>query len=464
MKNLFKLTLITSLTLSVSLLSMSNAFASTTNSKTKAPSDPIKITSYDQLKKIGVDQSYPANGSYVLENNIELPKTKPPLCAIPNGFSGTLDGQEHAISCGGLIRPISAEIQDPKTHETVSVAGLFAYLHNATITNLCIKDYAFSNIPEPAAKRQRLYAGTLTGLSVGSTINNVVVGDTFIEILPVPGQTSFFVLGGIIGMAYDTTFNNCAALAVYETSSPLHSSFDLSSYMGELTMLGGIVGWANSSTLDYCSVTDTEKAVFAMRIGDDFSCNKCCLGGLVGYMINGQISHSWIKLDNISSHLSLRPIPSTNPYVPVQALGGLIGCIGNGTTTCKVENCYVRLPADIPPGTIFYSHVGYNPTTKASPAASLFIGAMYGDIKNVAIRNSYASGLIVKKNTIPPYKETHNLDPGTGIIGRIHLSLESGMSINHTYWDTTTSKIKDAPPHLFHYGWGYPNRKPSIRL
>jgi len=100
-------------------------------------SEPIEISSYDELCSIGTSSDYPMNGSYVLTNDIDASPSLMqnsgegfmPIGSIENPFCGSFNGNYYSIENLNIDR------------DTLDNVGLFASTSNAIIENVSIINF-----------------------------------------------------------------------------------------------------------------------------------------------------------------------------------------------------------------------------------------------------------------------------------------------------------------------------------
>ena len=143
-----------------------------------------------------------------------------PIGSEENPFSGTFDGNGHAID--GLRMGSEQES-----------LGLFAYVQNGTITNLCMRGDGIQMEEYWGV----LYVGSVAGYVSDSVIRNCT-NMSLISALISPYHDSH--IGGIIGYAVGSTISGCKNKAELEINS--HSFSDV----------GGIVGYVEESTVSNC--------------------------------------------------------------------------------------------------------------------------------------------------------------------------------------------------------------------
>lgn len=149
----------------------------------------IEISSIEDLQKLGSDEAYPADGIYVLKNDIDANGSL--LKTIPN-FSGMIDGNGHTIS--------NLKIQG---------SGLFENL-SGTVSSLSL-----INVTAEAEARAGVLAGTITG--------EAAISDIFIigEIKP-QQDTELSEAGGLAGAVEGAkSIENVSAFVTIKSDSKL---------------------------------------------------------------------------------------------------------------------------------------------------------------------------------------------------------------------------------------------------
>ncbi|MFP3154320.1 hypothetical protein LQZ18_07810 [Lachnospiraceae bacterium ZAX-1] len=129
------------------------------NGKFLAPideADPkaIEISNAVELAKIGMDESYPLDGSYALGTDIDLSgkEWKPIGMDESSAFTGFFDGQGHVIK-GMTITG------------NVRYAGLFGYVRDATVKNVGMED-GYIDVSNTDAGA---FAGGIAGFNVSNS-------------------------------------------------------------------------------------------------------------------------------------------------------------------------------------------------------------------------------------------------------------------------------------------------------
>lgn len=150
-----------------------------------AEQEPVEIRTVEQLQNIAEDPA----GSYVLMEDLDLTGVD----WEPIDFSGSLDGNGHAILNLELARPGSsvADTYDGnlKVYSSEFV-GLFGKLRGARVTNLKLL-----GVSALVDTDESCFVGALAGFSSGSTITGCTVSGT----LELRAHKKMFGIGGLVG-------------------------------------------------------------------------------------------------------------------------------------------------------------------------------------------------------------------------------------------------------------------------
>ena len=196
-----------------------SAASSAATSGNKNGGDTI-INSAAELNAIRADSSTLA-GNYILAANIDLsdiPNWRP-IGDSANGFTGSFDGSGYEIS--GM------------TISGYEYAGLFGYVHGASISNLGV------NVNNINSSSTHAYAGGLAAHANSSFISNVYV--IVASDITSSAKSSSYA-GGLFGRVDNSQISNSYVVvrgSVYSSvSEPSASSY-----------AGGLVGYADSSSI-----------------------------------------------------------------------------------------------------------------------------------------------------------------------------------------------------------------------
>ncbi|HOJ69831.1 MAG TPA: GLUG motif-containing protein, partial [Candidatus Hydrogenedentes bacterium] len=194
---------------------------------------PIPIATLDDLNKIGRVTGYPLNGYYILTADIDASATASwnngagfqPIGNNTTPFTGTLDGQGHAI------RNLTINLTSGR------YAGLFRVIGSTgVVQNLRLEGGSVSL----SASVEKAYAGFLAGFCGGTIRNCSSTGGVNLSC----HYQAFG--GGLIGKTEGGSISDA-----YATGSVTSSS---SSYSSSYSYAGGLVG-ANNAALTNCYAT-----------------------------------------------------------------------------------------------------------------------------------------------------------------------------------------------------------------
>ena len=259
-----------------------------------AAPDPIPISGIEELQKIGNEPAYPADGDYMLTQDIDASETAAwnngagfePIGGREDGdsddmFSGTLDGQGHAIRDLVIARPDE------------DFVGLFGTLDDGVIRDIALED---------AAVTGRDRTGTLVGMNGGAVSQSHVSGT-------VEGQGG---VGGLVG-------SNGGGILVGGEPGVIADSYAAASVTGNGRGTGGLVG-VNMGMVSV-SFAEGEVAgdtagglagVNAAAIVQSFAAGPVTVGDSAGGLVGRNTG--WIA----ESHAS-------GPVTGNERVGGLVG-------------------------------------------------------------------------------------------------------------------------------------------
>jgi hypothetical protein len=240
----------------------------------------IKISSFEDLRKIGTADDFPLDGSYELTADIDASSSRVlvflPIGTSINPFTGTFDGREHNISGLYINRP------------TLDGVGLFGYARNAEIKGVRL------DIEHMVGK---LNVGALVGLAeyteiTGCSSTGYVNG--------------FASIGGLVGSAFATIINECFSSC--ECLSTGYRSVSCS-----WSSIGGLVGHAEGYSAIACSYASGD----VIGTGNN-------VGGLLGFAGGVDISKCY----------------STGNAKGRYDVGGFVGNIAGTMGQNFISNCY----------------------------------------------------------------------------------------------------------------------------
>ena len=248
-----------------------------------------------------------------------------------NAFCGSFDGGGHSIS-GLFIN------RQPAVFYDYEACGLFGVVVDAELSNLTLSGQVTGN----------QMAGGLAGYAVRTTMNNIsFIGDV---------TNNYSYLGGLIGVARESTITDCATAGTVSTTSSsvytgglvgmgtdtimtnCHSSASVSGYYSTGGLAGGI---------------DTASSIITSTATGDVTGTNSEIGGLVGYIENSSVSQSFAS-GNVSGSTRVGGLCGmntgstvTNAYATgsvtgTNEVGGLVGCNSGGTLTNAYAVGYVN--------------------------------------------------------------------------------------------------------------------------
>lgn len=188
--------------------------------------DPFIIYDAEDFKNIISEETY-MSSHFKLANDIDFSGVTYDPNSAPVAFSGTLDGDGHAIYNLSVNK---------------STAGLFKEVYSGTIKNLNMNNCTFKN-------SDGSYMGAIAATSSYGTFTNIVIGSG----CSFSGDVKF--MGGIVGFGKEVIIQNAANYANMSNSNTANDSYT-----------GGIIGYSEGSYL---------KQVFSMG-------NLTGSGGVVG--------------------------------------------------------------------------------------------------------------------------------------------------------------------------------------
>ncbi len=208
-------------------------------------SDVIRIYTADDLAKIGEATSHPADGKYLLMNDLDMDLSHAdggwnkgtwiPICPIGNEFSGQFNGNGYTIR--NLSITGSSNVDD---------IGLFGYIYNGTVYNLHFEDV---NITYDG--NNQVYIGTVAGTNWGRIDNCSVNGITIAATIPEDSNVSIDA-GGIAGRCN----GDITACTVRDFTATIEGN----------STAGGIVGQLYSGRIVACGA-DKANLIFSEYSG-----------------------------------------------------------------------------------------------------------------------------------------------------------------------------------------------------
>lgn len=342
--------------------------------------EPIRISSVDQLRRIGRSGRYPLDGDYVLTGDIDASQTAgwnegrgflpigkegPRVAPTDNrAFSGTFDGRGHAISGLTIHRP------------EAKVTGLFAILAGATVEDLMLRDLSITG---------DAWVGGLAGavFELSTIRSSRVEGEV--------GGNS--VVGVLVGEIHRSEIHGSeTAGSVTETPKEMPGVSN-----GTGIYFGGLAGRSQFALIEGSSadveIRDDIEAPGSSE--DDFTHFMKHSGGLVGDNRLGQIRRSRASGDihvrgrvagglaGLNSGQIVASAATGDVWVSNTSAGGLVG--DNGMSTTR--------PPDGPGAQRALASVRRSYATGRATGAWR-VGGLAGTNSSSRIVNSYATGSV----------------------------------------------------------------------
>ncbi|KAF1025085.1 MAG: Immunoglobulin A1 protease [Acinetobacter bereziniae] len=254
------------------------------------------IQNLQQLQNINTQ----LNGNYVLGNNLDASETQNwnngagfnPIGTNTNNFTGKFDGLNHVINDLNINRPAA------------DFVGLFGYINGTTIQNIGLLDARITG---------RSAVGALIGSLQSTTVKNVYSTGQV--------QGNGYNVGGLIGQALSGT-----------VLSQAYSTADVTGVSQIGGLIGGSVGGPTGNKIDY-----------TYAIGNVTGKNNDKVGGLVGVMLNSDISRSYAtgKVNNaggtIGNLIGLRNVGTVSDSYYDQAINPGLNAVGTSLGTGTVS-------------------------------------------------------------------------------------------------------------------------------
>ncbi len=367
--------------------------------------NPYLISSAGDLSQIA---SEPA-AHYKLVSDIDMSNYASGWSPIPT-FSGTLDGQNHAIK--GM-----------KIDSSDDNIGLFGSLEE----NAVVKNIVLTN-PEISLNASNYFVGTIAGISMGATIENTHLYDVVIN-----GDTSDGTIGGLVGQtSYYTTISSC-------------SVNDITIDAPKGIFVGGIVGDIRTAT-----------TIAACYVGAQFGTESTIkgdteIGGIVGVMGIDCIVRNCHTNIAIEGNINVGGIVGKN-----SSRGPVYNNIAEGTIKANSKNA--REMSNVG-GIIGYLEADWEKTTKGNPVRNNIVLVKSID----APENALAVGRIVgwtianatyEEDEIPlseVYLLNNFVDPAMTVMGQT-IQSDDNTSVNGA--DLDMNNINDELFNTCRYSFG----------
>jgi len=280
--------------------------------------DSITISSPADMAKIGVAETHPLSGNYLLVNNITLDNWTP-IGDEVTPFTGVFDGDGKKITLTGFDGAALSEKTYLGVFGDVKGASVSA---KAAIKNLTIQSSVNATVTPSASQT----VGLVTGRAELAVIENITLTGTFAY-----NSTNVNYLGGIAGQI------NAAGTLVKNINSSLN--MDIVPAGSGYIYVGGIAGrFQNGAGIEHCHNTGNVTADNAASSAN----GQIFAGGIAGGSNYAQSVnyHGYIINSSFAGTVIGR---SKGSWTFAGGIAGTIcgGNVNNNLATTRVERCFV---------------------------------------------------------------------------------------------------------------------------
>jgi hypothetical protein len=294
----------------------------------------ISIETAEDLAKIGVVNTHPLSGDYLLMNDITLTEWKP-VGSAATPFSGSFDGNGYKITLASFS---STAISD-NTADTDYI-GIFGYVKGASasakaeIKNLTIN----STVNQSMTRARNTSVGLLASRAEMAVIENITLTGTFSL-----NSTTRLYLGGVAGIitGADVIVKNCNSSMKMDIipggGTPNGSA--LVPATGD-NYVGGIVGYFNNgSGIENCRVTGN---ITADNVANAVS-GQLYVGGITGGS-EYNFSTTYKGYIKDSSFIGTLIGRAKGSWTFAGGIAGTIvgGNVNDNTVTTRIEHCFAK--------------------------------------------------------------------------------------------------------------------------
>ncbi len=389
--------------------------------------DPIFVTSYEDLKKIGNDPEWPLDGHYVQTADIDaaVSASENPIegqaggyygfmpIGYPEIFTGSYDGAGFSINDLYINRGNNE--------------GLFAYVQNAYLANIIL-----NNLVAAYDGGSGWVAG-LVAYDIRSFIDNCHVSLNAASGDFVGGIAAFSQESIVVNSSTDVDFDATRAggLIAYAVKSMIVNNSAKGVITSSIEYAGGLVGSMHSASIYFC---DADVSIP--------STSAATSGGLVGVSDGYGLIVSSFSLGSVTSNIWG---------------GGLVG-FDTGTV---IERSYAtgNVISEFSGGLIGFKNTGEIHKSYASGNVSgngegHGIGGLVGALSSALVTNSYAkgdvsgetsvAGLIGKMTGIASVYDSYSTGAvsSSSEVGGLVAIIEDDAVVNNSFWDIETSGIE----------------------
>lgn len=252
--------------------------------------EPVPISTFSELEKIGTDSEYPLDFHYYLTGNIDGGLNTMVTLGDNTPLRGTFDGKGFTISNISIEGPLFSSISARGKVTNLKLEGVTTYNpdgYGAILVGLNYGEISTVEIKDSYVYAGNQIAGGLAALNGRGTISNCKVSAEI--------SNDSVVAGGLLGYNLFGTVEQCSFEGT--VSADMHA--------------GGLIGYVNGGTITKTSANATVTS------------KTWAAGGSIGIMLSGYVSNSYAHGD-------------VNGGDTAKDVGGFIGRLMNGGG----ENCY----------------------------------------------------------------------------------------------------------------------------
>ena len=405
----------------------------------------ITIYSQADMAKIGVAESHPLSGNYLLANNITLENWLP-IGDAATPFTGVFDGNEKKITLNSFDTTAVSE----KTYLGIFgyVKGLPASAGKSASAKAAIKNLSINSSVNAASIME---SGQAAGLAAGyaelAVIENITLTGTF----AFESEKTIFT-GGVAGFISGDTLVKDSKSSLTMNIVPGSGS----GLSGAYNYAGGFVGlFRNGAGIENCHNTGD---VIADNAANAVS-GQVFAGGIAGGSAYGFITayQGYIKDSSFTGTVTGR---ATGDWTFVGGIAGTIcgGTINDIAATTRIERCFVSGTVSNEGDKSGFPYIG-------GVVAYNYYGALVsqsyfnGTIISGGAKNPFACGGVVGYHSQAPVPNssrveecysggTANINNGARVVGT---TAGSAMAPQRCY--TVTSP----QPQTYYAGWDFAN-------
>ncbi|MDR0487197.1 MAG: hypothetical protein LBG91_03005, partial [Treponema sp.] len=287
------------------------------------PDDAIFINSPADMANIGVVETHPLTGTYVLTGDITL-ENWTPIGDAANPFYGVFDGNGKTITLTGFANAAVAGR---------AYLGIFGYAKGTPSRKAAIRDLSIISSVNVISD---MAAGQAAGLTVGyaelAEMDNITLSGNF----AFESKKTVYI-GGVVGHinGNGTIVKNCNSSMTMD-AKPGFGSPLVKGMANSFSFVGGFAGlFTDAAGIENCHNTGTVSG-----IGDHIAATQVIVGGVAGGSFYGYSTAFQGYIHDSSSTGNI----TTGARGNWPMAGGIAGiiCGGNGTkeSSTRIERCF----------------------------------------------------------------------------------------------------------------------------